>query len=97
MIRAALVLLPLLAAACAPSPQSAARRCQANAPLADGIAGSVGVGVSNGGPVRTGSLTVTNRVFNPQSEEQFIADCIERALDGRPEPTTFGASSGERR
>ncbi|CTQ48996.1 hypothetical protein [Jannaschia donghaensis] len=98
MIRA-LILLPLLAA-CAPvpmTPERAARECRANVGQADGTSGSVGAGISNNGPVSTGNITITNRVFNPQSETEFLAACIARKMEGRPEPTTFGISAGSRR
>lgn len=91
-----LLLLPLLAA-CAPVPMTverATRECRANVGQADGVSGSVGAGVSNHGAVGRGSITVTNRVFNPQSEEDFLADCIARRLEGGPNPTTFGVSIG---
>ncbi|SDZ42609.1 hypothetical protein SAMN05444004_11430 [Jannaschia faecimaris] len=97
MIRA-LILLPLLAA-CAPvpmTPEKAARLCRAEIGQADGISGSVGAGVSNGGPVARGSITVTNRVLNPQTEAEFLEDCIARRVAGKPEPTTFGVSIGRR-
>ncbi len=99
MIRNMLFLLPLVATACAPvpmTPERAARQCRAEASQADGISGSVGAGVSNRGSFGTGSITVTNRVFNPQTEGEFVADCIARRMEGRPEPTTFGVSIGGR-
>lgn len=91
-----LVLLPFLAS-CAPvpmTPEKAARQCRAEVGQADGISGSIGAGVSNRGAVGTGNITITNRVLNPQSEADFLADCIARRVDGRPEPTTFGVSLG---
>lgn len=100
MIRLLPILVVPLAVACAPvpmTPERAARECRADASQADGIFGSVGVGVSNRGPVGDGSITITNRVFNPQSEEEFVAECIARRMEGRPEPTTFGVSVGSRR
>lgn len=99
MTRGALLFLPLLAVACAPvplGPEEAARQCRAEAGLADGISGSIGAGVSNRGPVGTGSITVTNRVLNPQTEAEFISECMRRKVDGRPPPTTFGISAGRR-
>ena len=94
-----LLLLPLGLMACAPvplTPEKAARQCRAEAGQADGISGSVGAGISNRGPVGTGSITITNRVFNPQTEAEFVAECIARRLEGRPEPTTFGITAGRR-
>lgn len=93
-----LILLPAVAA-CAPvpiSPERAARACQAEARQADGIFGSVGAGISNRGPRATGNITITNRVLNPQTPEDFVAECISRRVEGRPEPTTFGISVGDR-
>lgn len=98
MTRAAcFLLLPL--AACAsgpPTPEMAARQCRAEAPLADGIAGSIGVGASSGGPVGSGSLVVTNRVLDPQSEDDYIADCLDRELGRRIPPTTHAITAGRR-
>ncbi|WP_179378247.1 hypothetical protein [Jannaschia marina] len=94
MSRLVLCLLPLLAA-CDPvpvSPERAERLCRAEVGQADGVSGSIGAGVSNDGPRARGGITITNRVFNPQTEEEFLAECIARRVEGRPEPTTFGVS-----
>lgn len=93
-----LALLPVLAA-CAPvpmTPERAARQCRAEVGQADGISGSIRVGTSNRGPVAGGSIRVTNRIFNPQTEADFLRDCIARRVAGAPEPTTFGINAGGR-
>lgn len=100
VMRTGFFLLPLLVMACTtapPTPERALRQCRAEAPLADGISGSVGAGISNRGPVGDGSITITNRVFDPQSEDEYITDCIDRVLNGRPPPTTYAISMGRRR
>ncbi len=84
---------------CAPvpmTPERAEMLCREEAGLADGVRGTVGVGVGTGGAKAKGSITVTNRVLNPQSEEEFLADCIDRRLAGRPAPTTVGITIGGR-
>jgi len=89
--------LPLLLAACAPapvSPERAAQLCREEVGLADGVQGNVGVGVGTGGGKARGSITVTDKVFNPQSADNAFADCIDRKVNGKPAPTTFGITIG---
>ena len=91
-----LALLPLLLA-CAPvpmSPERAEQLCRQDLAQADGVSGRVGVGIGTGGAKARGGITVTNQVFNPQSEEAFLKDCIARKVAGEPEPTRFGISVG---
>ena len=86
-----------LISACAPVPMTlerAERLCRDEAPLADGVSGRVGVGVGTGGAKARGGIVVTDRVFNPQTEEEFMRDCIARRLNGEPQPTTFGVTIG---
>jgi hypothetical protein len=87
----------LLLAACAPvpvSPERAAQLCRDEVGLADGVQGYVGVGVGTGGGKAKGSITVTDRVFNPQSADEAFAACIDRRVNGKPQPTTFGITVG---
>ncbi|MEL6587328.1 MAG: hypothetical protein AAFY65_13745 [Pseudomonadota bacterium] len=76
------------------TPDRAERLCQQEVRQADGVSGSVGIGVGTGGARGKGEITVTNRILNPQSPEEFLADCIARRVAGRPEPTTFGITVG---
>lgn len=76
------------------TPERALRMCQDEAGLADGVRGNVGVGVGSNGGRATGSITVTNRVFNPVSEGDFIAQCVEDRLAGRGRPATVGITIG---
>ena len=78
------------------TPERAEALCREEVGQADGVSGRVGVGIGTGGPKAKGSITVTNRVLNPQSEEEFFAECIDRRLAGRPAPTTFGITIGGR-
>ncbi|MEM9584577.1 MAG: hypothetical protein AAGA08_15820 [Pseudomonadota bacterium] len=64
--------------------------------MADGVEGRVGVGVGTGGGRAKGSITVTDRVFNPQSDVEFLQECIDRRMTGKPAPTTFGITVGAR-
>ena len=89
--------LLLAFAACAPvpvSPERAAQQCREEVGLADGVQGNIGVGVGTGGGKARGSITVTDKVFNPQSADEAFAACIDRKLNGRPQPTTFGVTIG---
>ncbi|MGB3408904.1 MAG: hypothetical protein WBA67_15590 [Jannaschia sp.] len=98
MIRG-IVLLPLLVIACAPVPMSAERAqelCSRELRQADGVSGSIGVGIGSGGARARGGITVTNRVLNPQTPEDFLADCIARRVAGKPAPATFGLTVGGR-
>ena len=86
-----------LTVACTPTPMTperAERECRRQVNEADGVFGQVGVGVGTGGTRAGGNITVTNRVLNPQTPEEFMADCTSRKLERRPEPTTFGISVG---
>lgn len=89
--------LLLLLAACAPvpvSPERAAQLCREEVGLADGVRGHVGVGVGTGGGKAKGSITVTDKIFNPQSADQAFEDCVARRVNGEPQPTTFGITVG---
>lgn len=84
-------------AACAPvpmTPERAERLCREEARTADGVAGTVGVGVGSRGARGKAGITITNRIFNPQSEAEFMAECIDLRLAGRPAPTTAGITIG---
>ncbi|MDJ0630764.1 MAG: hypothetical protein QNJ44_21080 [Rhodobacter sp.] len=76
------------------TPERAERLCREEAGLADGVRGTVGIGVGSGGPAGKAKITVTNRIFDPQSEAEFMAECIARRLEGRPAPTTAGITIG---
>lgn len=81
----------MLLAACAPQPMTQARAerlCRDEARLADGVAGTVGVGIGSNGPVANADITITNRIFNPQSEADALEACVIRRMQGRPAPST---------
>ena len=85
--------------ACTPTPMTLERAdklCREDIGLADGVQGNVGVGVGTGGGRAKGSITVTDRVFNPQSEEDYLAECIARRMNGEPAPVTYGITVGGR-
>ena len=87
----------LMLAACAPVPVSmerAAQLCREEVGLADGVRGNIGVGVGTGGGKARGSITVTDKVFRPQSADEAFAACIDRKVNGKPPPTTFGITVG---
>lgn len=87
----------LALAACAPvpvSPQRAAELCREEVGLADGVQGHVGVGVGTGGGKARGSITVADKVFRPQSPDQAFEACVDRRVNGKPQPTTFGITIG---
>lgn len=68
--------------------------CREEVELADGVQGNVGVGVGSGGGHVGGSITVTDKVFRPQSREQAFEECVDRRVNGKPQPTTFGITIG---
>ncbi|RLJ59472.1 hypothetical protein BCF46_1621 [Litoreibacter meonggei] len=87
----------VMLAACAPvpvSPERAAEMCRKEVGLADGVQGNIGVGVGTGGGKARGSITVTDKVFRPQSADAAFAACVDRKVNGKPEPTTFGITIG---
>ncbi len=99
MIRVVAIVLPLAAVACAPQPMTLERAdalCREDLRGADGVSGNVGVGVGTGGVRAGGSVTIDDRVLNPQTEEEFLADCIARRVNGEPAPTRFGITLGGR-
>ena len=97
-LSAAVALMALAAlAACSggpPTRATAERLCAPEARLADGIAGSVGVGGGSGGPTAGGRLTITSDILNPRDERQALEDCVARRLAGRPEPRGGGLTVG---
>ncbi|WP_172299341.1 hypothetical protein [Pseudoruegeria sp. HB172150] len=96
----ALAGLPVLLSACAPTPMTlerAERQCREEARLSDGVAGNVRVGVGSRGPSAGGSVTVTNRILSPQSQGDFMQECIARTMRGEPRPTTVGITIGASR
>ncbi len=99
MIRAVALSLATLAA-CAPQPMTverAERQCREELPLADGVSGNVGIGVGTGGVRTRTGITVTNAILNPQSDREFMAECIDRVMEGRPRPARFGITLGSSR
>jgi len=93
------ICVALGASACAPVPVSLERAdalCRDELREADGVTGNVGVGVGTGGVRAGGSVTVDSRVLNPQTEEEFLAECISRRVNGEPAPTRFGITLGGR-
>ena len=97
MIQRALFCLPLAVMACAPTPMSEARAeaaCQREVGLADGVAGQVRVGAGSGGARGGVKVVLTDRVFNPQTSEEFMAQCIAEKTGRAPVKTTFGVTLG---
>lgn len=91
--------MALMTAACAPQQVSLERAdalCRDELRGADGVTGTVGVGVGTGGVRAGGSVTIDDRVLNPQSEEEFLAECIARKVNGEAGPTRFGITVGAR-
>lgn len=91
--------MALMTAACAPQPVSLERAdalCRDELRGADGVTGNVGVGVGTGGVRAGGSVTIDDRVLNPQTEEEFLAECISRKVNGEAGPTRFGITVGAR-
>lgn len=89
--------MPITMIACAPvpmTPERAERICREDAGLADGFGGNVGIGVGTGGGSARGSITVTNAIVNPQSEAEFMQDCVTRVLNGERRPVTVGITIG---
>jgi hypothetical protein len=76
------------------TPDRAERICREDAGLADGFGGNVGVGVGTGGAKARGSITVTNKILNPQSEADFMRECVRRVMNGDRGPTTVGITIG---
>lgn len=97
MIRHLAYLAPLLALACAPVPMTRERAeqlCRDEVELADGVQTRVGIGIGTGGPRAKAGIIVTDRVFDPQSDEEFMAECIARRMAGAPTPTRTGIIIG---
>jgi len=89
------VLIGLVACTPVPmTPERAEQLCRDEVRQADGVSGTVGVGIGTGGPKAKGSITVTDRVLNPQTEEEFLAECIARRVEGKPAPTRVGITIG---
>lgn len=96
MIRSLLISL-LVLAACAPVPMTRERAeadCKREVGLADGVQGNVKVGVGTGGASGGVGIVITDRIFNPQTPEEFLAECVQRKMEGRPGRTTTGIRVG---
>lgn len=94
-MRFAVLFLALVACAPVPvSPERAAQLCREQAGLGDGVRGNVGVGVGTGGGKAKGSITVTDKVFRPQNDQDAFEACVARKVSGEREPTTFGITIG---
>jgi len=76
------------------TPERAEELCREDIGHANGVSGVVGVGVGTNGARAKGAVVVTNRVFNPQTEEEFLRDCIDRKLGQAPAETTFSVAIG---
>lgn len=73
---AAVAALGLSACSGTMSVKTAEERCAAESDLSDGFRGEVRAGVGSNGPSGGLRLTVTDRVFNPQSPEDFYDTCV---------------------
>lgn len=99
MVRPVLLILAIspLVLGCAPTPLSEAAaeaRCKEEAKLADGVAGRVKVGVGSGGATGGVGITITDRVFNPQSVDDFMAECIAEKTGRAPVKSRSGSHIG---
>ncbi len=75
------------------TPERAERLCAEQVGLADGFAGAVEVGIGDGGTRTGASITLSERIFNPQTDREFMADCVERRLEGKPAMTEVNVSA----
>ena len=69
------------------SVSTAEERCAAESDLSDGFRGQVRAGVGSNGPSGGLKLTVTDRVFNPMSPEEFYDNCVFRRSGQAPTRT----------
>ncbi len=96
-MRGSLIAVAAMLAGCATvpmTPERAEELCRQDLARADGVEGQVGVGIGNRGVSAGGTITIDNRVFDPQSEEAFMADCMARRMNGEALPATFGITLG---
>ncbi len=96
-MRTPVLLTLVLASSCAPvpmTPDRAERQCAEKAGLADGVAGAIQVGVGSGGSHSGASITLTRKIFSPQTEDEFMVECVGRLLEGESSPTEVGVSAG---
>jgi len=89
---------PVSVSARAPAPtvpERAGRPRTKRAGPAEGIEGTVQVGIGSEGPRGKASVALTERIFIPRAEEEFMRDFMaERALEGKPAPAMIGVSAG---
>jgi hypothetical protein len=80
----------LIATGCAgPQPMTrerAARLCQSEARQADGVSGDFSLGTGTTGSRAGASITLNSNLFNPRSEAEVLAECIDRRMAGRDAP-----------
>ncbi len=84
---AAVAVLGLSACSGTINVKNAEEQCAAEADLSDGFRGEARAGVGTDGPSGGLRLTVTNRVFNPQSPEDFYDNCVFRKSGQGPTRT----------
>ncbi len=51
------------------------------------------MGIGSGGSHTGASITLTNRIFSPQTEEEFMAECVEHLLEGSPTTTEVNVTA----
>ena len=84
------------ASACAPAPMTperAERLCAERVGLADGIEGTIEMGFGSGGSRTGASITLTKRILAPQTEDEFMAECVGDLLEGRSASTGVNISA----
>ena len=72
----AVALLGLSACSGMTSVRNAEEACAQNADLSDGIRGQVRAGIGTNGPTGGLSITVTDRILNPTTPEEFYDNCV---------------------
>ena len=85
-----------LTVACTPAPMTPERAeslCAEQIGLSDGIEGAIHVGIGSSGSHAGASITLTRRIFAPQTEDEFMAECVERLLDEKPAPIQLEVSA----
>ena len=97
-MRLPLLVIALAVGACStpqpPSRATAERLCAPEARQADGVSGRVGVAGGSDGPSAGGRVTITSDIFNPRNEQDALRDCVNRRLNGQPDPSGGGLTVG---
>lgn len=74
--------------------ERAEKECRAKLGAEDGVQGKVVVGVGSSGPSAGIGIKINNRILDPQTPEEFLAECIDVKMGRKNASPEFGIRVG---